>query len=451
MDRLNHLYSNARLYNHEIVSSQETRTDYLRDYDRIIFSSAFRRLQNKTQVFPLPGSVFVHNRLTHSLEVASVGRSIAYEVGRFIVDKYKDDLTEESVYFYEYNLQNVIASACLCHDIGNPAFGHSGEDAIASYFTRNEFVLKSYFSDAEWSDLVNFEGNANAIRILTQIQNGKLANGLSLTASTLSAIAKYPCESTARDKRFTHRKKFGFFQSEKDNFLGMAKSVGMLPESEDPIIFKRHPFVWLTEAADDICYNIIDLEDAHRLGLLDSPRVENYLLQLLLDLNYDINSTKATLGKLLDANERISYLRAKSIGALIRRACESYEENFEAVLDGTHTEGLFDMIRKESVALQDILKISIKKIYNNRSVIQIENAGYNVMYELLSHFVQPTLKADRLKADKMALKLLPIQFTYDGTPYERVMGIIDYISGMTDNYATDLYRKIKGLDIGMSF
>ncbi len=451
MDRLNHLYSNARLYNQEIVSSQETRTDYLRDYDRIIFSSSFRRLQNKTQVFPLPGSVFVHNRLTHSLEVASVGRSIAYEVGRFIVDKYKDDLTEESVYFYEYNLQNVIASACLCHDIGNPAFGHSGEDAIASYFTRNEFVLKSYFSDAEWSDLVNFEGNANAIRILTQIQNGKLANGLSLTASTLSAIAKYPCESTARDKRFTHRKKFGFFQSEKDNFLGMAKSVGMLPESEDPIIFKRHPFVWLTEAADDICYNIIDLEDAHRLGLLDSPRVENYLLQLMLDLNYDINSTKATLGKLLDANERISYLRAKSIGALIRRACESYEKNFEAVLDGTHTEGLFDMIRKESVALQDILKISIKKIYNNRSVIQIENAGYNVMYELLSHFVQPTLKADRLKADKMALKLLPIQFTYDGTPYERVMGIIDFISGMTDNYATDLYRKIKGIDIGMSF
>lgn len=451
MDRLNHLYSNARLYNQEIVSSQETRTDYQRDYDRIIFSSAFRRLQNKTQVFPLPGSVFVHNRLTHSLEVASVGRSIAYEVGRFIVDKYKDNLSEESVYFYEHNLQNVIASACLCHDIGNPAFGHSGEDAIASYFTRNEFVLKSYFSDAEWSDLVNFEGNANAIRILTQIQNGKLANGLSLTASTLSAIAKYPCESIARDKRFTHRKKFGFFQSEKDNFLGMAKSVGMLLESDDPIIFKRHPFVWLTEAADDICYNIIDLEDAHRLGLLDSPRVENYLLQLLLDLNYDINSTKVTLGKLLDANERISYLRAKSIGALIRRACELYEENFDAVLDGTHTEGLFDMIRKDSVALQDILKISIKKIYNNRSVIQIENAGYNVMYELLSHFVQPTLKADRLKADKMALKLLPIQFTYDGTPYERVMGIIDFISGMTDNYATDLYRKIKGIDIGMSF
>lgn len=451
MEQLNHLYSNARLYNQEIVSSQETRTDYQRDYDRIIFSSAFRRLQNKTQVFPLPGSVFVHNRLTHSLEVASVGRSIAYEVGKFIVDTYRESLTPESVYFYEHNLQNVIASACLCHDIGNPAFGHSGEDAIASYFTRNEFVLKSYFSDEEWSDLVNFEGNANAIRILTQIQNGKLANGLSLTASTLAAIAKYPCESIARNKAFTHRKKFGFFQSEKENFLGMAKSVGMILESEQPIIFKRHPFVWLTEAADDICYNIIDLEDAHRLGLIDSPRVENYLLQLLLDLNYDIGSTKKTLAKLLDANERISYLRAKSIGALIRRACDLYSENFEAVLAGTHKEAFFDMIRKDSVALQDILEISIEKIYNNRSVIQIENAGYNVMYELLSHFVQPTLKADRLKADKMALKLLPIQFTYDGTPYERVMGIIDFISGMTDNYATDLYRKIKGIDIGMSF
>ena len=451
MHIINSIYSNARHYKNEIISSKENRTDYQRDYDRIIFSSAFRRLQNKTQVFPLPGSVFVHNRLTHSLEVASVGRSIAYETGHYILDAYSKELSEESNYFYEHNLQSVIASACLCHDIGNPAFGHSGEDAIATYFTRNEFVLKSYFSDKEWSDLVNFEGNANAIRILTQTQNGKLASGLSLTASTLSAIAKYPCESIAKDKNLTHRKKFGFFQSEKTNFMLMAESSNMILELNDPIIYKRHPFVWLTEAADDICYNIIDLEDAHRLGLLPTEMVENLFLQLLLDLGQQIQSTKSTLQHLLDNNERISYLRAKSINALVLKVSDLYKMNFESILEGKHQEPLFDLIREKSPALQEILNVSIAKIYNNKSVIQIENAGYNVMYELLSHFVEPTLKEEKLKADKMALKLLPEQFTYSGTPYQKVMGIIDFISGMTDNYATDLYRKIKGIDIGMSF
>lgn len=452
MQILNALYSNARHYNQEIVSSKESRTDYQRDYDRIIFSSAFRRLQNKTQVFPLPGSVFVHNRLTHSLEVASVGRSIAYETGNFISKKFDKELTEDSKYFYEHNLQSVIASACLCHDIGNPAFGHSGEDAIATYFMRNEFVLKQYFTEKEWADLVNFEGNANAIRILTQIQTGKLASGLSLTASTLSAIAKYPCESTGKNKAFTHRKKFGFFQSEKSNFLLLADSCNMIEESNEPYIFKRHPFVWLTEAADDICYNIIDLEDAHRLGLLPTSQVEDLLLQLLIDLGHSIQSTKKTLTKLIDANERISYLRAKSINGLVQAVSELYEKNFEAIVKGEHATPLFDFIRDESSALKSILDVSIEKIYNNKSVVQIENAGYNVMYELLSHFVQPTLKEEPIKADKMALKLLPKQFTYDeGSPYEKVMGIIDFISGMTDNYATDLYRKIKGIDIGMSF
>ena len=451
MHLLNSLYSNARHYHGSTKSVKENRSDYQRDYDRIIFSSAFRRLQNKTQVFPLPGSVFVHNRLTHSLEVASVGRSIAFEVGQFIISEFHDELTEESKDFYEHSLQSVISSACLCHDIGNPAFGHSGEDAIATYFIKNEMVLKHYFTDKQWKDLIYFEGNANAIRILTQVQNGKIASGLGLTASTLSAIAKYPCESIARDKNHTHRKKFGFFQSEKEQFKKMAEACNMQLEQIEPMIYKRHPFVWLTEAADDICYNIIDLEDAHRLGLLSTEVVENLLLQLLLDLNFNINKTKQTLEKLLDQNERISYLRSISIGALVREVSSLFQKNFEDILNGNHEKPLFDIIKDESQALKDILSVSIEKIYNNKSVIQIENAGYNVMYELLSHFIGPTLKESKIKSDKMALKLLPLQFQYDQDPYTNVMGIIDFISGMTDNYATDLYRKIKGIDIGMSF
>ena len=222
-------------------------------------------------------------------------------------------------------------------------------------------------------------------------------------------------------------------------------------ENEEPIIYKRHPFVWLTEAADDICYNIIDLEDAHRLGLLSTNRVENLLLQLLLDLGQNINKTKSTLSKILDNNERISYLRAKVIGSLILATKEIYCNNFELILNGNFNTPLYDSVKAESKALKDILEVSIEKIYNNKSVIQIENAGYNVMYELLSHFVEPTLKTEKQKSDKMALKLLPIQFKYEGSPYVKIMGIIDFISGMTDNYATDLYRKIKGIDIGMSF
>lgn len=450
MKILNKLYSSLRHFEETNQLSQETRTDYQRDYDRIIFSSAFRRLQNKTQVFPLPGSVFVHNRLTHSLEVASVGRSLAYEIGNYLVRSYASELSEQSVDFYQHSLQSVIASACLCHDIGNPAFGHSGEDAIASYFIKNEMVLKGYFNDNEWADLVNFEGNANAIRILTQRQTGKISSGLGLTMSTLSSIAKYPCESVAKNKMI-HRKKFGFFQSEKSNFKKIAEATLMDKESEHPIIYKRHPFVWITEAADDICYNVIDLEDAHRLGLVETNRVEAILLGAMKDLGISIDSTADKLLKIENRNEKVSYLRAKVIGVLVQEVSYLYTANFQKVLNHNIPKGFYDQLMEGSDSLKELLSLSVSKIYNNKSVVEIENAGYNIMYNLLDHFVGPTLRDDKSKVDRMALKLLPSQFTYHGSDYEKVMGIIDFISGMTDNYATDLYRKIKGIDMGMSF
>ncbi|MGK6340704.1 deoxyguanosinetriphosphate triphosphohydrolase [Chryseobacterium sp. DT-3] len=448
---LNQIFTNQRTGNNP--HTKASRTDFQRDFDRIIFSSAFRRLQNKTQVFPLPGSVFVHNRLTHSLEVSSVGRSLGSIIGEFIFESYKNDLTEDSKNFYLHNLGNVIAAACLCHDVGNPAFGHSGEDAIASYFERNEKDLKLKFNEKEWADLVNFEGNANAIRVLAQRQQGKDDGGIQLTFSTLASIAKYPCEAVARKKGVIHRKKFGFFQNEKDIFLEIAKATNLILENEEPYIFKRHPFVWLVEAADDICYNIIDMEDAHRLGIVSTADCENLFFELIKSESNDTERVKNKLASISNENEKISYLRAKAINALINKSLEIYKHNFENILQGNLDNGLLDIYKSENRALQDIESFSIEKIYNHKAVVEIENAGYNVMYELLDHFIPSILKPEdeRKSYDIKALKLLPRQFVYEeGTDYQKVLGVIDFVSGMTDNFATDLYRKIKGIDIGMT-
>ena len=449
---LNTIFTNQRTGNH--VQNIVSRTDFQRDFDRIIFSSAFRRLQNKTQVFPLPGSVFVHNRLTHSLEVSSVGRSLGSLAGEFIVQNFENELTEDSKNFYLYNLNNVIAAACLCHDIGNPAFGHSGEDAIASFFEKNESELKPKFTKKEWADLVNFEGNANAIRILTHKQTGKDEGGTQLTYTTLASIAKYPCEAIAKKKGHVNRKKFGFFQSEKQTFLNIANATKMIVESEDPTIFKRHPFVWLVEAADDICYNIIDMEDAHRLGIISTADCENLFMDLIKSVNE--KDAKRSAEKLLlfsNKNERISYLRAKVINALINKSTELYQQHFSEIIDGTLNKALLDIFKSESESFQEVERFSIEKIYGHRSVVEIENAGYNVMYELLNHFIPPIIKekSERKGFEKKALQLIPSQFIYEeGTVYEKVLGVLDFVSGMTDNFATDLYRKIKGIDIGMT-
>lgn len=444
---LNQLFTNKRTGADGNTSA--SRTDFQRDFDRIIFSASFRRLQNKTQVFPLPGSVFVHNRLTHSLEVASVGRSLGSLAGEFVVENFKSDLSSESQNFYLYNLHNVVAAACLCHDVGNPAFGHSGEDAIATYFEKNEY-LKTLMNEKQWADLLNFEGNANAIRVLTHQQKGKDKGGIQLTMTTLASIAKYPCEAIAKDKKQLHRKKFGFFQSDKNTFLEIAQNTAMIEEQSDPTIFRRHPFVWLVEAADDICYNIIDMEDAHRLGIISSSDCENLFYDLIKSTSEKMDRVDDKLAIITNKNERISYLRAKVINALINISIELYKQNFNQILEGKLDKALLDIYQKESKPLQEIERFSIEKIYNHRAVVEIENAGYNVMYELLNHFIPPIIKEDLRNSDKKALQLLPEQFSYGGEVYERILGVLDFVSGMTDNYATDLYRKIKGIDIGMT-
>lgn len=433
------------------------RTSFQRDYDRLIFSSAFRRLQNKTQVFPLPGNTFVHNRLTHSLEVASVGRSIGAVIGDIIadLDSVKDENTK---LFYRYDLPSVIAAACLAHDLGNPPFGHSGEKAISAYFISNaekfigEKKLMENFSVKEWSDLINFEGNANAFHVLNYAYSGKSENGMQLTNTTLASILKYPCEAQAVDKKVYHRKKFGYFQCDEADFLKVASQTNMIKDVTDDLIsFKRHPFVYLVEAADDICYRIIDMEDAHRINILKTSIVKEAFLNVIDELagknrNRDLKKINEVLTTITDENEQVAYLRAKCINTLVYKSSEQFIDNKEAILNGTWNSSLLNELEKNSASLDAINVLSINSIYDHHSVIEVEIAGYKVMSELLDTFITAELD-NKSPLSKKISKLIPQQYHSGKTTYEKVLNIVDYIAGMTDGYATEMYRNFKGIEI----
>lgn len=438
----------------------DIRTEYERDWDRIIFSSAFRRLQNKTQVFPLPEEVFVHNRLTHSLEVASVGRSLGKIIGKKLagIDEVKND--DNARPFYRNSLKNVIASACLAHDLGNPAFGHSGEEAISKYFKRRDTdkkedkKFKEQFSNEEWKDLTTFEGNANALRILTLHQKGRNKGGFKLTYSTLGSILKYPCESISSDKKILHRKKYGYFKIDENVFLDIANELNLIKDNiEIGTAFKRHPFVYLVEAADDISYNIIDFEDAHRLGILQYEEVKNAFLEIIkTNPKDDINWVMEQANSLKeDPNESIAYLRAKSINTLIDKTADVFWNNKEKILKGEYDKSLINNIPELESVMKKIEDISIEKIYNAKSVVKLEIAGFRIMSGLVEDFVTSALtqKEFREKEQNKILGLLPKQFSFEenDSSYKKVMHIIDFISGMTDLYALKLYRKLRGIEI----
>jgi len=418
----------------------EARSEFQRDYDRLIFSSPFRRLQNKTQVFPLPGSVFVHNRLTHSLEVASVGKSL----GRIFYNKLcAEDKNIDQKLPLISEIGNIVSAACLAHDLGNPAFGHSGEAAISHYFTDDEGLkYKSEVTEEQWADLIHFEGNANAFRILTHPYAGKGYGSFALTYSTLAAIAKYPCEAIAgHNKANIYTKKYGFFQSEQAGFQKIANELDLYQESDSPLIFRRHPLVYLVEAADDICYNIIDLEDAHRLKILSYQEVETLLLQLCND-----PKMPARLQEIDDADAKISLLRAKSISTLIGQCSELFFNERQTILAGNLNKSLIDSISEPyRSAMKEIERISVTKIYNYSSVVQIEVAGYKVIGGLLEEFVPAYLNNNNHYTRKL-VELIPKQFiTSKEDPYSKIQTVLDFVSGMTDLYAVELFRKIKGI------
>jgi len=429
------------------------RTSFLRDYDRIIFSSAFRRLQNKTQVFPLPGPVFVHNRLTHSLEVASVGRSLGKAVGDALAGRYPQQ-GEEFREFYKYELPSVIAAACLAHDIGNPPFGHSGEDAIRSFFRGLDGKGLQRFgnelSPNQQRDLLYFEGNANAFRTLTHHFN-EAPGGFRLTYATLASIVKYPSDSlNGFDKKQLVTKKSGFFDSEIDTYKAIASELGIPQPDAGKNVFARHPFVYLVEAADDICYRVIDFEDAHRLNIISIDTLKELFLAFFDgEEGYDAREkVEKTFHAINDDNQKVQFLRAKLINLLIHRVRDVFMEKEEALLTGKLERSLIDHLpAREGELLKRIDTFSVQHIYNHRSVVEIEIAGYNVIGGMLKEFFDAILHPKAPKSVKL-LQLISRQFVITGDParlYYDIQSVIDFIAGMTDLYAVDLYRKITGM------
>ena len=313
--------------------------------------------------------------------------------------------------------------------------------------------LQDFFSEKEWLDLTNFEGNANAMRILTHSFRGRFSGGFGLTYTTVASILKYPCEAMAIDKSFKHRKKYGFFQTEKETVNRIAAELGMINESQHPLSFKRHPFVYLVEAADDICYSIVDMEDAHRLGILSKEEVVEAFMLVIKSINRSGEDGDKILGyykNIDDTNEAIAFLRAKVINVLTNEAADIFLTHQEAILSGTYNNTLIDHIEDRCNALQMVREISIRKIYGHDTVIQIEIAGYNVMSELLQLFIPALLKQQLSHKEQKILKLFPYQFTeYEQTTnnYEKVMNALDHLSSMTDEYATEIYRRLKGVVI----
>jgi dGTPase len=420
----------------------DIRSTFQRDYDRIIFSSPFRRLQDKTQVFPLPGSIFVHNRLTHSIEVASVGRSLAHLVMAGLKEKnngsYHESINE---------IGSIVSAACLAHDLGNPPFGHSGESAVADFFRKGKGLkYEKEMSPEEWNDFIYFEGNANALRVLTHQFNGKRPGGFTLTYSTIASFVKYPYESSLSEGK----QKFGFFQSEKETFRNFASELGMKQISSNPLKYLRHPLVYLVEAADDICYQIMDVEDAHKLKILTYPQTEQLFLAFF-DQYTDrriLDNIESNLKVVTDLNERIAYLRAMVIGKLIKECGNIFIRDYERIACGEEIEPLFNRLEEPSAEAMNIIRqLSWEKIYNDRSVVEIEIAGYKILGTLLETFISAAMEPGIYWSEKL-LSLVPSQYKNNGeSTYSRIQSMVDFVSGMTDLYALDLYRKITGMNI----
>lgn len=421
------------------AEQDETRLGFEVDYDRIIFSSAFRSLQDKTQVIPLSKTDFVHTRLTHSLEVAVVGRSLGRQVGKRILEKYPH-LSE--VHGYKMNdFGAIVAAASLAHDIGNPPFGHSGEKSIGDYFKNgNGKRFKSSLTDKEYEDLCTFEGNANGFKILTESRPGA-DGGLRLSYATLGTFMKYPKESLPYKP--THHiadKKYGFFQEDKASFKEVADELGLIQtRTGEDVSYARHPLTFLVEAADDICYTIIDFEDGINLGLIPEEYALEYLIKLVPHIN------RAKYATLTDKDARVGYLRALAIGTLIEEAVTIFMKNEEPILKGTFAKALLDKSIYEA-QINDILKISISNIYQSDEVISKEIAGYEILNTLLSVRCN-AITTEPTHYDKLVLKLFKTRSQSDCTLYQELLEICNQVSIMTDSKSLKIFQQLQGMNI----
>ncbi|MDR2041056.1 MAG: dNTP triphosphohydrolase [Tannerella sp.] len=434
------LLSGKRLGIEAYHERKHERTNFQRDYDRLIFSSPFRRLQNKTQVFPLPGSIFVHNRLTHSLEVSCVGRSLGNNVAGGLLQKYPG----QEVGFPEIGA--IVSAACLAHDMGNPPFGHSGERAISAYFMEGngkwlEGQVRS--EGGRWEDFTYFEGNANALRLLTHQFVGRRKGGFVLTYSTIASIIKYPFASTQASGE---KKKFGFFQSEEETYIRIANELGIHRTDASAETYARYPLVYLVEAADDICYQVMDIEDAHKLRILTTDETVALLLQYFEGPR--LESIRKTLKIVSDTNEQIAYLRSCIIGLLVDECTRIFLENEKALLDGTYDRPLIeDLCDRARTAYRTCSETAYRKIYKANEVVDIELAGYHIFSSLIDILIEAVMNPEKAYS-KLLLNRIPEQYDIHASGmYGKIQCVLDYISGMTDIYALDLYRKITGMGL----
>ena len=437
------LISNKRLgQEHRHPERHDDRTEFKRDYDRLIFSAPFRRLQNKTQVFPLPGSIFVHNRLTHSLEVASVGMSLGNDVSQALLRRHpqlSDSLLAE--------IGQIVATACLAHDMGNPPFGHSGEKAIRSFFTEGPGQgLQTEVSLPFWCDVTHFEGNANAFRLLTHQFQGRRPGGFVMTYSTLASIVKYPFSSMAAGKKG----KFGFFDSEKDLYERIATELGLLRLSAEgePLRYVRHPLVWLVEAADDICYEIMDIEDAHKLKIISYDDTSRILLSFFDEDTRQRIQRRIVEEGVTDQNEKVVYLRACVIGMLENECVQVFVDHEDEILSGTFEGSLIDHISPlPHDAYRQCAKLSVERIYRSKPVLDVELSGYQIIQTLMQQYIEAAVHPERFYSRQL-IGRVSSQYDITAPSLEtRLMAVIDFISGMTDVYALDEYQKIIGVSL----
>jgi dGTPase len=436
------LLSSSTLSKHQRLG-ERTRSPFEQDYDRIIFSHPFRRLQDKTQVHPLPEHDFIHTRLTHSLEVSSVGRSLGKKAGEVIIGRHP----ELSGIFSASDFGAITAAAALAHDLGNPPFGHAGEDALSDFFQHDPYAkdFKSQVTSSQWEDLAKFEGNAQGFRILNKNQYG-----LRITMATLGAFTKYPCSSAmkSRDPMRKSQKKYGFFDSEKEIFKQVAHILELEQSSDQSWV--RHPLAFLVEAADDICYSIIDLEDGCSLGLVTEEEARSLFEQVINRSRPKLDKLNQLTGK----QEKIGYLRALAIGDLINECASLFLDHERQILEGNFDQALADNCTS-SHALKNIIDVSVKKIYRSPKVVEIEASGHEVLPGLLKEFIHASIyysqKQKSRKYQNLAL-LLPEEtraaIAAPGcTHYNILREVIDFISGLTDKHALSLYRKLKGIEL----
>ena len=424
------------------------RSPFQRDFDRVIFSGAFRRLQNKTQVFPLVQEDYVRTRLTHSLETSSIGRSLGTAAGAFLKKNY--DLGETQI----SDVGAIVATAALSHDIGNPPLGHAGEEAIRFWFATSQVAKAMYdeLTPDQIKDFELYEGNAQGFRVLSVLEMPDQKGGMQLTCATLGAFAKYPGTSNPVVRQpGVAGKKFNFFHSEKELFAEVAHNCGLYEYA--PYSYARHPLAYLVEAADDIAYLIVDFEDGARLGMIAQDEVESRYLSLL-----DDPDTASHLKDIANPVRRTEYLRALVIGSLVRGVTQIFIERCDELLNGAPGMPFTEMLPC-APQLAELRKRSVELIYNNRKVAEIIGSGFEMVSGMLDIFVPCVneLAAEKLKKGKASYRsrrlgaiLTDVSTCLESPewcndPYARLLTVMDFISGMTDSYAVSIYRKLKGI------